>query len=83
MQRQEDNAVNYGIVNTCKFNVSPLGCYRKVGISCDALGTDFFGEKSNGNVFKWVEPNGEAVQKWESLLKEWIGWVAYRIKGYV
>ncbi len=60
-----------------------LGCYQKAGISCDALGTDFFGEKSNGNVAKWVEPTGEAVLKWESLLKEWIGWMAYRFKGYV
>ncbi len=60
-----------------------LGCYRKVGIACDPLGTDFFGEKSNGNVVKWVEPNGAAIHKWESLLKEWIGWIVYRVKGYV
>ncbi len=60
-----------------------LPCFRKAGVVCDPVGSDFLGEKSNGNYAKWVEPDGEALQKWEKLLKEWIGWVAYRLKGYV
>lgn len=58
-------------------------CFVKAGIDCQPFGTDYFSEKTNGNVFRWLEPDWEAIMKWECLLKEWVGWWAYRVRGYV
>lgn len=58
-------------------------CFDKTGLACDAFGTDFFTEKSNGNWFNWLEPDWKALLKWELLLKEWVGWLAYWAKGYI
>lgn len=58
-------------------------CFDKIGLTCDPFGTDFLTETSNGNWLKWLEPDWKALLKWELLIKEWIGWLAYRIKGYI
>lgn len=58
-------------------------CFEKAGLTCDPFGTDFMSETSNGNWFKWLEPDWKALLKWEFLIKEWIGWLAYKAKGYV
>lgn len=59
------------------------GCFARAGLVCDPFGTDFLSETSNGNWFNWLEPDWKALLKWEFLLKEWLGWLAYRAKGYV
>ena len=51
-------------------------CFDKAGLHCDTFGTDFFEEKSQGNPFRWLEPDWKALMKWECLMKEWIGWLA-------
>lgn len=58
-------------------------CFEKTGLSCDPFGADFMTETSNGNWFKWLEPDWKALLKWEFLIKEWIGWLAYKTRGYV
>ncbi len=58
-------------------------CFWKAGVDCQPFGTDYFSEKANGNVLRWLEPDWEAIMKWESLLKEWVGWWMYKGKGYV
>jgi len=58
-------------------------CFWKAGVDCQPFGTDYFSEKSNGNVLRWLQPDYEALMKWEMLMKEWIGWWMYKGKGYV
>ena len=58
-------------------------CFQKAGVSCTPFGTDYYAERNNGNPFRWLEPDWESLMKWNALLKEWVGWWAYRIKGYV
>jgi hypothetical protein len=36
-------------------------------------------ETSRGNWLNWFEPDWKALLKWELLIKEWVGWVAYRL----
>jgi uncharacterized SAM-binding protein YcdF (DUF218 family) len=57
-------------------------CFEKVGLHCDAFGTDFFVEKDLGNKLHWVQPTWRALMKWDFLLKEWVGWGVYKLKGY-
>jgi uncharacterized SAM-binding protein YcdF (DUF218 family) len=58
-------------------------CFDKAGLTCDPFGTDFLSETTHGNWFNWLEPDWRALLKWELLIKEWIGWLAYRAKGYI
>lgn len=58
-------------------------CFVKAGISCQPFGTDYFSEKNNGNLLRWIQPDWQALMKWEYLLKEWVGWVVYWGKGYL
>ncbi len=58
-------------------------CFMKVNLGCDVFGTDYYSERSDGNPFYWIEPDWESFMKWNALIKEWIGWWAYKIKGYV
>ncbi len=59
------------------------GCFVKAGIQTQPFSTDYFSEKSNGNVLHWLEPDWQSLMKWEMLLKEWIGWAVYKEKGYL
>jgi uncharacterized SAM-binding protein YcdF (DUF218 family) len=58
-------------------------CFERAGLHCDVFGADFFEENSAGNPLHWLEPDWKAVMKWECMIKEWIGWAAYRAKGYL
>lgn len=59
-----------------------MACFRKVGLHCTPFGTDYFYEKIGLNPFKWIEPDWDALMKWEALIKEWVGYVVYWLKGY-
>ena len=56
-------------------------CFDAAGLTCDAFGTDFFAEQDLGNPYRWLQPQWEALMKWEYLLKEWVGYVMYRLTG--
>ena len=60
-----------------------VACFDKAGLACDPFGVDFMTESSRGNWFQWIEPDWKALMKWEFLLKEWTGWVMYKVQGYV
>ncbi|MEO6760613.1 MAG: YdcF family protein [Saprospiraceae bacterium] len=57
--------------------------FWKAGVHCQPFGTDYFSEKTNGNLLRWLEPDWEAIMKWECLGKEWVGWWVYWGKGYL
>lgn len=58
-------------------------CFEKVGLHCAPFGTDFITETSGGNPLKWIEPDWRAFMKWDYLIKEWIGYMVYKAKGYI
>ncbi len=78
-----------GIGNRCLLITSAWhmrraeACFRKAGFTCDTFGTDFYTENRHGNWFDWLEPDWKAFMKWDSLIKEWVGWLAYWLKGYI
>lgn len=57
------------------------GCFDRAGLPCDVFGTDFFTVQDLGNPYNWLEPDWQAVMKWEYLIKEWMGWLVYRLSG--
>lgn len=60
-----------------------LACYRKVGIELDSFSTDFYSHSRDYHVDSFLIPKIEAVGVWHKLVKEWVGFVAYKFAGYL
>jgi uncharacterized SAM-binding protein YcdF (DUF218 family) len=60
-----------------------LACYRKVGVNLDSFSTDFYSYPRDYDVGTFLVPKIEAFVSWHKLVKEWVGFVAYKFAGYV
>ena len=60
-----------------------IGCFKKVGLDITPFPAHFIGEKSNWKTSHWLTPDSKAFSNWESIFKEWIGYVVYYAKGYI
>ena len=59
-----------------------LACYQKAGLAVDHFTTDFYSSPS----FRWEGlfiPNVEALDTWTKVIREWVGFVAYKLAGYI
>lgn len=60
-----------------------LACYRKAGVDLDNFTTDFYSYPRDYNVGTFIIPKIEAFVSWHKLVKEWVGFAAYKVAGYV
>jgi uncharacterized SAM-binding protein YcdF (DUF218 family) len=60
-----------------------LACYRKVGLELEPFSTDIY---SHPRVFypdTLIFPKSDALGLWHKLSREWVGFIAYKLAGYV
>jgi len=60
-----------------------IACYRKANMEMDTFTTDFYTHKRVITPDVLLIPRIEAMSIWQRLFKEWVGFVAYKIAGYV
>lgn len=60
-----------------------LACYRKVGVNLQAFPTDYYTHESQFAIDEWIVPSAEAIVIWTKLVREWVGFAAYKTAGYV
>lgn len=60
-----------------------LACYRKVGLPLDSFSTDFYAHPRAWYPDSFLIPKVEAIVIWHKLAREWVGFLAYWIAGYV
>lgn len=60
-----------------------LACYRKVGLNIEPFTTDFYGLQDKIFLTSLLLPSIEGFIIWEKLFKEWTGFVAYKMAGYI
>jgi uncharacterized SAM-binding protein YcdF (DUF218 family) len=60
-----------------------LACFEKQNFQVDAYSTDIRSIRSKDTVLNTILPNYGGFQIWTYLLKEWIGLVVYKMKGYI
>lgn len=60
-----------------------LACYRKAGLELEPFATDFYTHPRLYYPDAFIVPKQEALVIWEKLMKEWTGFVAYKLAGYV
>lgn len=60
-----------------------LACFRKAGLDIDYLTCDFRGSKRMFTPDAFIIPKQDAMVTWQKLFKEWAGFVAYKLAGYI
>ena len=60
-----------------------MACFKKAGIKADRFSTNPISEPSKVNPYTLFVPSLDAMGMWQTLLKEWIGFVAYWFAGYI
>lgn len=59
------------------------GCFEKAGLSATPFPVDYLSEQWRFTPDKLLMPNARTFFLWELLLKEWVGYGAYWLKGYL
>jgi uncharacterized SAM-binding protein YcdF (DUF218 family) len=60
-----------------------LACYQKVGLQVDSFTTDFYTYPRNYSIDAFIVPKVDAIVVWHKLIREWVGYGAYAIAGYL
>jgi uncharacterized SAM-binding protein YcdF (DUF218 family) len=60
-----------------------LACYRKVGVELTPFSTDFYSHQQTYYIDAFIVPKLDALVIWHKLFKEWVGFTAYWMAGYV
>ena len=60
-----------------------LACYRKVGLTLDSFSTDFYAHHGAYYPDAFLVPKLEALVIWHKLVREWMGFTAYWLAGYI
>lgn len=59
-----------------------LAVFKKQGIKVVPYAADY-DQKSKLEYIEYIFPSANNLNKWQSLFKEWVGYLVYKIKGYV
>lgn len=60
-----------------------LACYRYQGVALEPFSTDFYSHPRVFHLDVVIVPKAEALNLWNKLIKEWVGFMAYKMAGYV
>jgi uncharacterized SAM-binding protein YcdF (DUF218 family) len=60
-----------------------LAICQKEELTCTPFSTDKIAEPIHWSPNSWLLPDHSALQTWEIMIKEWVGFGAYRLKGYL
>ena len=60
-----------------------IACYRKMGLDMDTFATNFYTHPRTFTPDVWLVPRIESFVIWHKLIREWVGFVAYTLAGYV
>lgn len=59
------------------------GCFRKAGVPVTVFTTDFYSSPRKWTPDYWLLPSEGAIGKWGTLWHEWIGYLTYKVTGYL
>ncbi|MEM7143763.1 MAG: YdcF family protein [Verrucomicrobiota bacterium] len=60
-----------------------LGCFEKAGVEAAPFATDHRADREGSWIpGEWLIPSAGVMMEWSRLLKEWVGTVVYRVRGW-
>ena len=57
-------------------------CFARNGLEVTPFAVDPLSQPFQWNLRWLLAPRSELLEKWELIIKEWVGMIAYRLKGY-
>ncbi|MBC7381367.1 MAG: YdcF family protein [Bacteroidia bacterium] len=60
-----------------------MACFEKAGLNVTPYSTDLRSIRSKGNILNTFLPTYGGIENWTYVIKEWIGLVVYKLKGYI
>lgn len=60
-----------------------LACYRKAGVHLDSFTADFYSHPREFYPDSLIIPQLNALTVWHKLIREWVGFLAYKLAGYI
>ncbi len=60
-----------------------LDCFKKQGISVTPFSTDFIHQFGTADFSGIFHPSTVYLEKWKTIIKEWVGYTVYSFVGYV
>ena len=60
-----------------------LACFHKVGLHPVAFPAGYYATDREATLAYWLVPDAGALLRWTRLVHEWIGYVVYKLLGYV
>ncbi len=58
-------------------------CFKKAGIRFTPFCVDYMGEKTRFMPESTIIPDRRGFYHWEILVKEWVGYIMYKLRGYL
>ncbi len=58
-------------------------CFEKQGINCDHFRVDYFTDKDDYTLETFIVPSAYALAGWQIVIKEWIGYCVYSMRGFI
>jgi uncharacterized SAM-binding protein YcdF (DUF218 family) len=59
-----------------------LACFQKQGLNCDAFSADIK-SKSKTPITNFIAPDSDNIALWQLTIKEMVGYLVYKMKGYL
>jgi uncharacterized SAM-binding protein YcdF (DUF218 family) len=57
-------------------------CFDKVQLKTDIFTTDYFGGNTTSTPDVWFLPKEKSFCEWNILIREWVGYLMYKVVGY-
>lgn len=60
-----------------------IGCFKKANINFEPFCAHFMAERVQVDMRSTIFPDPMLLWKWEVFIKEWVGYIVYKLKGYI
>lgn len=74
---------NYLLITSAFHMKRSALCLKKQGIDFDQFPAGFYTDRPTLNFDDLFIPKGDAIGKWDLLIKEWVGLAVYKVMGYL
>jgi len=75
-----DNTENLLLITSAWHMKRSNFCFQKFNLNCDKFPTDYTMKDKEFNLTYMILPTAQTYDRWETLIKEWVGFVVYTIK---
>jgi uncharacterized SAM-binding protein YcdF (DUF218 family) len=60
-----------------------VACFEQIGMEVTPFPCNFVAKRLQGKANSLIIPSDDAFVHWKTFVKEWIGWVVYKMQGYI